>query len=654
MAPPRPPSPRPSRGAAQRAFRSFVGLVLPLLVVPATASTANATAGTIPGIDISQWQETIDWPSVDPTKVVFVIMRATKGKTYVDPSYSTNLAGASNEGFIVGAYHRATPSRVSGDAISEADHFLSVARNSAGDLIPALDIEETGGLSVNQLQDWVQTWVERVDSKLGVRSMVYASPYFWRTYMGDTHWFADHGYPLWIANWNVPAPDVPAGDWHARGWTYWQWSSTGSLHGIPTAVDRDRFNGTDLKTGQIASLTVALPQGGAVTGSGISCGAGSSRCTRLANAGDAFTLTATPDAGAVLLGWTGACAGAGTSGTCEVTVHGQNAAAAVFGYKVTVSVTGTGAGTVSSFPSGVDCPDACSAAYPAGSTINLTATADSASAFDGWSGGCSGLGSGCSLNVNGPRVVGATFTTTQRLEQDGVGTGYLWGAKGDGRALGGSYRTDHRVGASTTLAFRDGAVTLVTVTGPAMGKATIEVDGVGVGTINGYAPSAHYGVERRFDGFGPGAHSITVTATGTGSSKSTGTRVAVDAIKWGGVLHKDPRATSSTWSSVAQVSASGGSYVVSDVAGASSSLHFTGTGATLVTLRGPGMGMARLVVDGVSVGTVDLYAPTQTYAVQKTVAGLSDGSHVLTLVVAGTHRPSASGSAVAVDGWIIR
>jgi hypothetical protein len=66
------------------------------------------------------------------------------------------------------------------------------------------------------------------------------------------------------------------------------------------------------------------------------------------------------------------------------------------------------------------------------------------------------------------------------------------------------------------------------------------------------------------------------------------------------------------------------------------------------------MGMALLLVDGDSVGTIDLYAPTQTYAAQKTVAGLSDGPHVLTVVVAGTHRPSASGSAVAVDGWIIR
>lgn len=654
MALPRPTLLRASRGAAPRAFRLLLGMLTALLIVPATASASPAPPSVIQGIDISQYQETIDWPSVDRTKVTFVIMRATKGKFMVDPSYATNLAGASQNGFVVGAYHRATPSSANGDAVAEADHFVAVARNVAGDIIPALDIEETGNLSVNQLQTWVQTWVERVHNQLGVRPMVYASPYFWRTYMGDSHWFADHGYPLWIANWYVSAPDVPANNWQGKGWTFWQWSSTGSVSGISTNVDRDRFSGTDLRMGQIASLTVVPAQGGSVSGARIACGATSSRCSRLSNPGDTITLTAKPDAGATLLGWTGACAGAGTSSTCDVSLIGRDSVAAVFGYEVSVSVSGTGAGAVTSSSSGLDCPGSCTEAFPAGSSIDLTATADSASAFDGWSGACSGSQSMCTLTVNGPRTVGATFTATQGIEQDGAGTGYTWGARSDRRALGGSYRTDHRAGASTVFAFQGGSVTLVTVTGPAMGNATVAVDGAGVGTINGYASSAHFGVERLFDGFGPGAHTLTVTATGTSSTKATGTRVAVDAIRWAGALHKNPHATTSTWGEVSQGSASGGSYVVSDTAGASASLHFTGTGASLLTIRGPGMGMARLLVDGVAVDTVDLYAAGAMFWVQKTVSGLSDGPHVFTVQVLGTHRPAASGSSVAVDGWIIR
>ena len=654
MAFPRPTSPRATRGAAPRAFRLFLSVLTSLLIVQATDSAAHATPATIPGIDISQWQATIDWPSVDPTKVTFVIIRATRGKSTADPSYARNLAGASSNGFVVGAYHRATPTSAPGDAVAEANHFVAVARNAAGDIIPALDIEETGGLSVQQLQGWVQAWVERVHSQLGVRPMVYASPYFWRTYMGDSRWFADHGYPLWIANWNVAVPDVPANDWQGQGWNFWQWSSTGSVSGIPTAVDRDRFNGSNLMTAQIALFIVVPAAGGAVTGTRISCGAGSSICSRLANAGDTLTLTATPNAGATLLGWTGACAGAGVSSTCDVTMLGRRSAAAVFGYGVSATVSGTGAGTVTSSPSGMNCPGSCTEIVPAGTSIELVATADSASVFDGWSGACSGSQPTCTLTVKGPRTADAAFTSTQRLEQDGVGTGYTWGSRSDPRAVGGSYRTDHRAGASTTFAFQGGSVTLFTVTGPAMGTATLAVDGAAAGTINGYASSTQFGFERRLYGFGPGAHTLTVTATGSSSTKATGTRVVVDAIRSAGIVQKNPHATASTWGALAQSSASGGSYVVSDVAGAAASLHFTGTGASLLTVRGPGMGMVRLLVDGVAVGTVDLYAPGPLFGVQETVLGLSDGPHLLTVEVLGTHRPAASGSAVAVDGWIIR
>jgi len=42
--------------------------------------------------------------------------------------------------------------------------------------------------------------------------------------MGNTTWFADHGYRLWLANWNVSSPTVPANGWQGRDWTFWQWT----------------------------------------------------------------------------------------------------------------------------------------------------------------------------------------------------------------------------------------------------------------------------------------------------------------------------------------------------------------------------------------------------------------------------------------------
>lgn len=647
------PRPTPCSTMRCRAFGLVLAMLASIASVPLTAPIAGATRGTIPGIDISQYQETINWAAVDPAKVAFVIMRATKGKFYVDPSYPRNVAGAASNGFAVGAYHRATPSSQGGDAKAEADFFIATARNAAGDIIPALDIEETGGLSVSGLQSWVKTWVRRVHDRLGVRPMVYASPYFWRTYMGDSRWFADQGYPLWIANWNVAAPDVPANNWRGQGWTFWQWSSTGSLRGIPTAVDRDRFAGTNLQLGKIASLTVASPNGGAVTGTRISCGDGATRCSRLINPGDQLTLTAAPDPGAQLLGWTGACSGAGTSSTCDVTVIGQDDVAAIFGYPLTTSVDGSGGGTITS-PSGTDCPGACEEVVAAGQSVVLTATPDSASAFDGWTGSCSGLSASCSVRMNGPRTVGATFTATQRLEQDGPGTRFTWGSKRDARAIGGAYRTDHRMGSSLTYPFSGDGVTVFGVTSPAGGKASVRVDGSLVGTINGYAAATHFGVSERFSGYGPGAHSISITVTGTASPKSSGTRVVVDALRWGGRLRTDPHPSGGNWSSLTAVNASGGSYVANDVAGATASLRFVGTGATFVTVRGPGMGRAQIVVDGKLMKTIDLYAPQTAFDIERTVTGLPDGPHVLTVRVVGAHRLASGGSSVAIDAWIVR
>jgi lysozyme len=146
-----------------------------------------------------------------------------------------------------GAYHFAKPGSNTNDALIEADLFVRVARLKHGDLIPALDIEVTGGLGVSALQRWVRTWLARVASQVGKKPMIYVSPNFWKTYMGNTTWFANAGYrTLWIAHYNVSSPTVPASNWGGKGWTFWQWTSCGRVSGISGCVDRDRYNGSSL------------------------------------------------------------------------------------------------------------------------------------------------------------------------------------------------------------------------------------------------------------------------------------------------------------------------------------------------------------------------------------------------------------------------
>ena len=76
--------------------------------------------------------------------------------------------------------------------------------------------------------------------------------------LDDTTWFADHGYPLWIAHWNVSSPIVPANGWQGMGWIFWQWTHKPGLPGITGDLDRDRFAGTNLVTAEIARLTACV------------------------------------------------------------------------------------------------------------------------------------------------------------------------------------------------------------------------------------------------------------------------------------------------------------------------------------------------------------------------------------------------------------
>jgi GH25 family lysozyme M1 (1,4-beta-N-acetylmuramidase) len=647
----------PSR-AQRPSVRLGRGWISFLLVALLTLLPTPARAGQparVPGIDVSKWQGDIDWAAVASTRIRYVIMRSTIGDTgstplSVDPRYGEYLAGATANGLVVGAYHRANVGRADGDAEEEADFFVDLSQIEAGDVIPVIDIEETHGLTVLEMQAWVRAWVKRVYARTGVRPMVYSSPSFWRTNMGDATWFATNGDPLWIAHWGVDDPDVPAQGWDGRGWTYWQWTSTGSVDGISTAVDRDRYEGSNLIHGRIASVTVTPSAGGAVTGARIRCGSGDIRCGRLANPDTTLLLTAEPDPDAILLGWHGACAGAGTSPSCNVVALGHVAVSATFGYPLSVELAGSGGGTVTSSPGGIDCLDDCAGTFPAGSTVTLEADPDSASAFEGWGGACAGTDPTCAVEVSAVTDVTASFVSVVSVEEDGPGTSYTWGRAEDERAIGGSYRWDRRAGASTTFAFSGGAVTLSTMSGRAMGKASVAIDGVVVATLDGYAPALTRS-KIRFDGLATGPHELTVTALGTKRAVARGTRVAVDALRWGGRLLRDPTAVATTWGSIAT---DDGAAAITEAPRATARLRFEGTGVSARVVRGPTMGRAELWIDGAFVRTVDLYAATPRSSTLDVALGLADGPHVAKLIVLGTHRAASGGAAVGLDAWVIR
>lgn len=191
------------------------------------------------GIDVSHWQGAIDWAKVKSAGKTFAIAKATEGVGFKDDRYDRNKAGAMGQGIKFGAYHFARPGN---DPVKEADWFVNNAGMQHGMLIPTLDLERTGGLGTTALTNWVKSWVQRVDARLGVKPMIYVSPSFWRTYMGNTRWFADNGYAiLWVANWGVTSPSVPGENWGGKSWTFWQYTSDGSVPGISGRVDLNRY-----------------------------------------------------------------------------------------------------------------------------------------------------------------------------------------------------------------------------------------------------------------------------------------------------------------------------------------------------------------------------------------------------------------------------
>lgn len=214
-----------------------------------TAPVMGATS-TLPGIDVSHHNSDatpIDWAKVKSDGVRFVFAKATEAATFADGQYVTNKQQVEAAGIAFGAYHFARPDSTRGDAAAEADYFVDNAMLTGRNLLPVLDLEVSGGLGKRKLVRWAKAWLGEVQARLRVKPMIYTTASFWSAHMGDSRWFANNGYRLWVAHWtDADSPKVPATNWGGRGWTLWQYDSCGTTRGISGCVDQDRFNGTRL------------------------------------------------------------------------------------------------------------------------------------------------------------------------------------------------------------------------------------------------------------------------------------------------------------------------------------------------------------------------------------------------------------------------
>jgi hypothetical protein len=135
-------------------------------------------------------------------------------------------------------------------------------------------------------------------------------------------------------------------------------------------------------------------------------------CTATLERGTVVTLTAVPTGTSTFAGWMGACTG---EGDCVVTMDEAKSVTAVFSSPgepmLIVHKDGTGTGTVTSEPPGVNCGITCTFGFSGSPVVTLTAKADTFSEFTGWDGaGCSGSSYTCTLTMDAAKTVTATFT----------------------------------------------------------------------------------------------------------------------------------------------------------------------------------------------------------------------------------------------------
>jgi hypothetical protein len=214
------------------------------------------------------------------------------------------------------------------------------------------------------------------------------------------------------------------------------------IHGEPTAVaivDRDVYvtsgnyfdDGDDLKHSNSKAflfgpaedvetdiLTVAKT--GAGTGTvfssspaGLGCG---TACEGEFRHESIVVLTAAPALHSRFAGWAGCQPLSGQPPQCHLAMTEDRAVSAEFEpipqLLLTVTRSGSGAGTVSSVPSGIDCGAVCAGGFDEASEVTLAAAPTAHSRFAGWAGCDSEPQPGrCLVAMGAPRSVAAVFET---------------------------------------------------------------------------------------------------------------------------------------------------------------------------------------------------------------------------------------------------
>lgn len=184
------------------------------------------------GIDVSHWQEDIDFEALKESGVEFAYVRVGRGdgigKEYVlDRKFEQNMKGFNKVGIPIGVYFYSNANSRE-DAIKEANWMISKIKKYKVDLEIVFDWEnwqyfQEYDQSFYSLTETAKAFVETVEKK-GYKGMLYSS----KNYL-ENIWF-DSDMPVWLAHYTEQTN-------YQGNYRVWQLCENGKVNGIKGQVD---------------------------------------------------------------------------------------------------------------------------------------------------------------------------------------------------------------------------------------------------------------------------------------------------------------------------------------------------------------------------------------------------------------------------------
>lgn len=211
----------------------LIGFIVCLSSLSSVFGLSPSSDSIYRGIDVSEFQGSIDYAAVKNAGIDVVYIRSSEGTNFIDPYFRTNYENAKANGLKVGFYHYVT-ARNTDMAIQEADFFASVIEGTIPDCKLAMDFEYFGGLSNGEVNQISLAFLSRLQEITGKEVVVYSDAYN----AGNVFDHSVAEYPLWIAEYFVSEPE-PNNNWDV--WVGFQYSDVGNISGINGNVDLDQY-----------------------------------------------------------------------------------------------------------------------------------------------------------------------------------------------------------------------------------------------------------------------------------------------------------------------------------------------------------------------------------------------------------------------------